>query len=318
MPEPRSSHQAAGLGAADMGALTVLGHANIDVQLQLQDLPKAHQSHPVLSRRTVYGGTAANVAAHAASLGVPTTLWARVGTDFPADWRERLEAAGLRLALDVDPERGTPTCFILHDAAGDQAYCMDQGAMGAMREHPPGVSLLDGMDGGSWLHFCTGAPEAYIDLAVEAGRRGIPVALDPGQEIRFAYDDRSLQRMLDAAAVLFVNEFELEVACRLMRYGDPVQFLDHVDTVVVTRGVRGATLYDGGKPVHVDAVPVAEVVDPTGAGDALRAGWYAGLHAGLGMEDALRWGVAAGAVAVRYAGPQERLVSRADLDALLA
>lgn len=301
-----------------MGALTVLGHANIDVQLQLEALPKAHESHPVLHRRTVYGGTAANVAAHAASLGVPTALWSRVGTDFPADWRARLEAAGLRLALDVDPERGTPTCYILHDAAGHQAYCMDQAAMGAMKENPPPASLLDGMDGSSWLHFCTGAPEAYEGLAAEAGRRGVPVTLDPGQEIRFAYTDRTLQRMLDHARVLFLNEFELDVACRLMSYGDPVQFLDHVDTVVITRGARGATLYGEGRPVHVDAVPVESVVDPTGAGDALRAGWYAGLHEGLSMEDALRWGVAAGAVAVRHPGPQDRLVSRADLDALLA
>ncbi len=290
-----------------------LGHANIDVQISLQDLPKPGQSHPVRHRRAVYGGTAANVAAHAASLGVPTTLWARVGPDFPPDWRERLEAAGLRLALDVDPERLTPTCFVLTDAQGHQAYCMDQAAMGVAAEHPPGPSLLDGMGEGDWVHFCTGQPEAFMDLAAAARERGVRVALDPGQELRYVYTARSFERLLDRSDVLFVNEVELDVACRHLSYGDPVQFLDHVDTVVVTHGARGATLYGPGKPAHVPAVPVEQVVDPTGAGDALRAGWYAGLHAGHDPATALRWGVAAGAVAVQHAGPQDRLVRVDDL-----
>ncbi len=296
-----------------MPSLLVLGHANIDVQLQLQGIPGPSESQPVQSRRTVYGGTAANVSVHAASLGVQTTLWARVGTDFPDPWRARLQSAGLHLALDVDEVRGTPTCFILTDSAGQQAYCMDQGAMGAMLEHPPEESLLAGMKPGDWLHICTGSPEAYMDLAAAARARGIKVALDPGQELRFAYDARSFEKLLDLSDLLFVNEFELDIACKYLSYGDPVQFLDHVENVVVTHGARGATLYGSGKPVHVDAVAVSNVVDPTGAGDALRAGWYAGLGAGLSMAVALRWGVAAGAVAVQHAGPQEYLVRRADL-----
>ncbi len=300
-----------------MPALLVLGHANIDVQLQLKGLPGPSESQPVQTRRTVYGGTAANVAIHAASLGVPTTLWARVGADFPADWRARLEASGLTLALDEDAARGTPTCFILTDADGNQAYCMDQGAMGVMTENPPSAELLAGLVAGDWLHICTGSPGAYMDLAKSARAKGIKVALDPGQELRFAYSPKTFEKLLDLCDLLFVNAFELDIACKYMSYGDPVQFLDHVDNIVVTHGDKGATLYGAGKPIHADALPVSSILDPTGAGDAFRAGWYAGLHARHSMETALRWAVAAGAVAVQHEGPQEHLVQPAELSTLV-
>ncbi len=71
----------------------------------------------------------------------------------------------------------------------------------------------------------------------------------------------------------------------------------------------------GRKPVKQPAFPV-KVVDPTGAGDAMRAGWYAALRSGRGMEEALRWGQAAAAVAVQHSGPQTRVVREEDLLAL--
>ena len=106
-----------------MPFLTVLGHSNIDVQLSVAAMPGGGRSSPVTDRRTVYGGTACNIARHAAGLGVPVRLWSRVGSDFPADWRADLEVDGVDLTFD-EGER-TPTCYILTAPDGEQAYMMD-------------------------------------------------------------------------------------------------------------------------------------------------------------------------------------------------
>lgn len=297
----------------------VCGHTNIDVQLQVQELPKAGQSVPVLDRRTVWGGTACNIARHAAGLGVGVRLWSRVGDDFPANWRDALVGDGVDLSfLDTAKGGRTPTCTILTDLLDRQCYAMDQGAMSAMAENPPPEGLVDGLSPGGWLHLATGDPLAYAPVADAARSRGVLVALDPGQEITFQYDARRFEGLLDLSDALFVNEHELRVACDFLGYGAPEQFLDHVDTVVVTRAERGATLYRAkGKPSQVPAFPVPRVVDPTGAGDAVRSGWYAALSEGRPMEQALRWGMAAASVVIQHPGPQDHVVRRPELDARL-
>ncbi|MEA3202598.1 MAG: nucleoside kinase [Thermoplasmata archaeon] len=299
--------------------LAVAGHANLDVQLQVKELPKPGQSVPVLERRTVWGGTAANVARHAGGLGVPVRLWSRVGPDFPPAWRAALEADGVDLAfLDVAKDALTPTCFILTDLLDRQSYAMDQGAMGRIDEHPAGPELLNGLADDAWLHVTTGSPLGYAHLVDAARRAGIAVAFDPGQELRFQYDTRSFEGLLDQAGLFFCNEPELVVACDYLGYGGAEQLLDHVDAVVVTRAEKGATLYRAKKkPFALPAFPV-RVLDPTGAGDALRAGWYAALHAGKDQEAALKWGLAAAAVKIQHVGGQDHVVRRAEVDAVLA
>lgn len=298
--------------------LAVCGHANLDVQLVVQELPRDGNSTPILERRVVWGGTGANIARHAASLGVPTRLWSRVGTDFPPAWRKALETTGVDLAhLDVAPGQATPTCFVLTDLVDQQAYCMDQGPMASMAAAPPSHQLLDGLGHGDWLHVGTGDPAAYGALVRQAKQKGLFVAFDPGQELRFLYDEHDFEALLNGCSLFFCNEAELDVALRLLSYGDAVQLLDHAEAVIVTRGPKGATLYrPRKKPLDVPAFP-AQVIDPTGAGDAFRAGWYAGLQAGKPFDEALRWAAAAGAVKVGRATPQDKPVTPSDLASLV-
>lgn len=305
-------------GHAKAAFVAICGHANIDVHLQVKELPKAEQSSPVLHRKTSWGGTGANIAHQAGGLGVPVRLWALVGDDFPAEWRAALAGVGVDASwLETMPERATPACFVLTDLLDRQAYCMDEGAMADMASHPPPTALAHGVAPGGWLHLATGDPLVYAVAADAARKAGLHVALDPGQEMRWRYDRRSFEGLLDLSHALFVNEEELRVAGAFLGYAAAEQFLDHVDTVVVTRAAKGASLYRRKqKPVHLPAYP-AKVVDPTGAGDALRAGWYAALHAGHSMETALRWGLAAAAIKVAHVGGQGHIVRRPELDALL-
>jgi len=306
-------------GHSGAAFVAICGHSNLDIHLQVKELPKAEQSTPALHRRVEWGGTGANTAHQAAGMGVPVRLWSLVGADFPAAWGTALDAAGVDASwMETVAGRDTPACYVITDLLDRQAYIMDEGAMHAMAEHAPPPALLDGVAPGGWLHLATGDPVVYAVAADAARERGLRVALDPGQEMRWRYDRRSFEGLLNLSHALFVNEEELRVACDFLRYAAAEQFLDHVDTVVVTRAAKGASLYRRkAKPVHLPAFPT-KVVDPTGAGDALRAGWYAALHAGHPMESALRWGLAAAAIKVRYVGGQTHIVKRAQLDSVLA
>lgn len=299
--------------------LAVCGHTNMDIHLQVKDLPKAEQSSPVLHRRVAWGGTAANIAHQCGGLGVPVRLWSLIGQDFPPNWRKALGDAGVDHSwLQEVAGKDTPACFVLTDLVDRQAYCMDEGAMSDMAASPPPETLTAGLPPGGWLHLATGDPLVYAVAADQAAKRGLHVALDPGQEMRWRYDRAAFEGLLELSDALFVNEEELRVACDFLRYGAAEQFLDHVDTVVVTRAAKGASLYRRkAKPVHLPAFP-ARLVDPTGGGDALRAGWYAALHAGKPMETALRWGLAAAAIIIGHEGGQGHILKRGELEAMLA
>jgi nucleoside kinase len=299
--------------------LAVCGHTNLDVLMRVRDLPQAGRSTPVLERRTARGGNGANIAIHAGSLGVPVRLWSRVGGDFPDAWRADLEAAGVDLrAFATEPSLPTPTCYIFTDLLDRQAFAVDQGPMAAMGEHPPPTELLDGMPRGAWLHLSTGDPLAYAPIADAAVKQGVRVSLDPGQEISFRYSERELSGLLSFADLLFVNEAELRTACEILGLTMAEDLLRFVDAVVVTRGAKGASLYRvGAKTVHANAFPVDRALDPTGAGDAFRSGWYAALKDGEPWESALRWAQAAGAAKVRHPGSQEHVLTRRDLEPYL-
>lgn len=297
--------------------LVVCGPCNLDILLRVQDLPKDGQSTPVLDRRVVRGGNGGNIAIHAAGLDVPVRLWSRVGADFPTTWRDDLQRRGVDDCLVIDGPT-TPTCFVFTDAFDRQCFAIDLGPRRDETEGPR-EDLISNIAAGGWLHLCTGDPLLYAAVASAAHAAGIHVALDPGQELSFRYDATALQGMLGLCDALFVNEAELAVAASLLGLTMPEDLLRFVPLVVVTRGAKGASLYRRNAAiVHAAAFSVDHLADPTGAGDAFRAGWYAALQQGLGTEMALRWGQAAGAAKVRHAGAQEHVLSRADLTRFLA
>lgn len=270
-----------------MPDLLVLGHANVDVILHVEAFPQAGASQPVGQRHTLYGGTAGNVAVHAAALGCDTALWSRVGQDFPSDWLDAMDKVGLDTTrLQVEAGNCTPTCYILDTPDGAQAYCMDQGAMGHLEEFPPQEAALVGVRRA--IHVTTGPPRAYEHILKLAKQRGMETNLDPGQELRYAYDEGDLQRLLHHVDRLWLNAVEAEIACKQLGI-DKIQFANKmVPEIIVTHGGDGLWLYKHGhQPLHIPVPEPTQVVDGTGAGDAVRAGTHAALSRGFALEDAL-------------------------------
>jgi sugar/nucleoside kinase (ribokinase family) len=273
--------------------LVVVGHLNLDILLEVGRLPGRDRTVPALSRRLQLGGTAANLALAAARWGVRTALVSRVGPDYPAEFEQRLRAAGIDLR-GVERVAGVSSsaCVIVHDARGDQFTVIDQGPMASPPDpRGPEPVLVDA----ARVHLTTGDPGYLRALQRRARARGIPVAVDPAQEIHYRWSPKQLAPYVADAEAMFGNEAELARAARLLRVGSVRALTTRVPLVVLTRGARGSRAYFRGGQVDAPAVRVRGRIDPTGAGDAFRGGFYAGWFAGEPLGHCLRAGSRAAA-----------------------
>jgi 6-phosphofructokinase 1/ribokinase len=255
--------------------LTVYGHINEDVILRVDHLP-GRGTAPVRSIARRMGGTAANTALVAASLGVPTRIVARVGRAFPREFLEDLEGGGIELCVEVRHGEG-PTCYILSDGE-EQMAAIYQGPMDDTDPFPAYSS--------DYVHFATGPPEAFLPAREGAEGR---VSVDPGQEISYRYSRETLRAMAMGADFFFCNEREYGIANAIL--GEPVERF--AKAVVLTLGGRGAELITESGRQRVEAFRPSRRLDTVGAGDAFRGGFYAALYRGMDVLDALRAGNAA-------------------------
>ena len=265
--------------------LAVAGHLNLDHLIEVPDLPARDRTVPVRRRRTVLGGTAANLALAASQWGVRSALISRAGADLPRGFLTDLARRGVDVR-GVEKVAGVASsaCFIVHDAKGGQVTLIDQGAMDdAGRGAVPERVLREC----GWLHLGTGHPRWIARLEAWARTHRLPVAVDPAQEIHYRWDADSLHGLLEGAEIFFGNESEVEEAVSLLKVGSADELTHLVPLVVMTRGRRGARAYFRGGRVDVPAARLARVADPTGAGDAFRGGFYAGWFAGQPLERCL-------------------------------
>src|SRR5437870_3145582 len=127
----------------------------------------------------------------------------------------------------------------------------------------------------------TGRPEYYAKIAAMAARLGKRVAFDPSQEIHYVYTPATFRSLLRRAEIFFGNQAEMKRALGFVNRKRPADLLEWADIVVMTRGDKGNTILSAEGKVDIPAISSRRVVDVTGAGDAYRAGFYAGLSRGL-------------------------------------
>jgi len=137
--------------------------------------------------------------------------------------------------------------------------------------------------------------------------------IDPGQQL-INFDGPGLLAFLDGAHVYIVNDYEWAVT--LERTGVPeADLVKRAHAVIVTRGAEGSTVFEGGQRTDVPAAKAERVVDPTGCGDAYRAGLLFGLDRGLSLARAARIGSLMGCLAVEERGTQSVRIDAAGLRA---
>src|SRR3712207_1557807 len=147
-------------------------------------------------------------------------------------------------------------------------------------------------------------PVAMARHTAECRQRGYPFAADPSQQLAWA-DGELIRELVDGADVLFTNEYE--AALLLQKTGWTAdEVLARVGCWVTTRAAEGVRVRQaGGEDLQVIAVPETKPVEPTGGGDALRAGFIAGRIWGLSLERATQLGSAVATAAVEVVGTQE-------------
>jgi adenosine kinase len=251
------------------------------------------------------GGIAANVAFGMAALGLRPMLVGSVGADF-ADYRRWLEAHQVDTRhVRVSERLHTARFICTTDADNNQIASFYAGAMNEAR-HIDLAGILRSDHDAEIVLICPDDPEAML-RHTQACRDGhVPFAADPSQQIA-RMEGTDLRQLVDGARYLFTNEYERALLIRKTGWSAD-QVLQQVGAWVTTTGPKGVIIESRtGPPVSVPAAALSQVTDPTGAGDAFRAGFLAGICRGLGHDGAARLGCALAALVMETSGTQEYL-----------
>lgn len=252
------------------------------------------------------GGCAGNVAYSLALLGERARVVAAAGHDFD-DYRRFLVDLGVDVeSISIDSRQVTACCFITTDRANNQITGFFPGAMSTARELSLGAAV------GPRTRFAIvmpDDPEAMLRHCREAKAAGVPLLFDPSFQV-IALDGEALAEAARGARAVLVNDYEYAVFQEKTGL-DERGLLELAEIWVVTRGEEGSRIAtrDGGT-IEIPAVPVGEVVDPTGAGDAYRAGFLAGLARDLDLETCGRMGSVAAVYAIESYGTQNHRYDR--------
>lgn len=274
--------------------LTVVGTVAYDTLARVQALPEPEATAGVLSvQADLPGGTGGNFAAAVGRLGMPARLLSAVGPDFEGSAYER---SLVRAGVDVSglERTGTPTsrCYIFFDGEGRQVSYFY-----------PGASADFAGKGGAKgrVHFCAGEIARYPDLMRQADW----VSFDPGQEL-FHRDPGQIVACMELVDLLFINRYERDLLEKKAGWDLKRIFDAGPSAVVETRGGEGTLVHTPGGRFAAPAVP-ARMVDPTGAGDAHRAGFLFALSKGAEMGAAARFASVMASFVIEQVGAQQGL-----------
>ncbi|MGI8681361.1 MAG: carbohydrate kinase family protein [Mycobacteriales bacterium] len=262
------------------------------------------------------GGVAANIAFGLGQLGLSAVLVGAVGTDFE-DYRDWL--TGHRVdtgSVYVSTSRHSARFMCTTDADQNQIASFYAGAMEEAREIElkPVVDRLDRLD---LVVISPNDPAAMLRHTRECRDLGYPFAADPSQQLA-SLEGGQIRELIEGAAYLFTNDYER----RLLEHKtgwSAEDILGRVGMWITTRGAKGVTLERPGAPVVAVAVPAERTkADPTGVGDAYRAGFLAGVAWRVSEERAAQLGCTLATLVIETVGPQEYAFSPDDFLARFA
>ncbi len=258
--------------------------------------------------RREFGGCAGNIAYSLQMLGGAPLMMATVGSEDFSSYARRLDALKLpRAHVREVPDSYTAQAFITTDLDDNQITAFHPGAM--MHSHlnhvadakdvKLGIVAPDGRDG-------------MLQHAREFHEAGIPFIFDPGQGLPM-FDGADLSRFIDMASYVTVNDYEAKLVEE--RTGETVEALSkRVKAFVVTRGGDGSTIFTDGKRLDIPSVAPQAVVDPTGCGDAYRAGLLHGIVTGMDWSLTGRLASLIGSIKIARRGAQNHRFTRDEIE----
>lgn len=260
--------------------------------------------------RKEFGGTAGNIAYNLKMLGGEPMPMATVGRDF-AQYEAWLDQHGIsRTYVKTIPEAYTAQAYITTDLDDNQITAFHPGAMSFAHTQDVHAAIKAGAKIGS---VSPDGRDAMILHAQQFADAGLPFIFDPGQGLpMFGGDD--LKAFIDKATYVAVNDYESEMI--MDRTGWSLKDIaERVDALIVTRGGKGSNIYTRTKTYEIPTASVTSLADPTGCGDAYRAGLLHGLINGMDWETTGRIASLIGAIKIERPGPQNHFVSVDDFRA---
>ena len=264
---------------------------------------------PTLRRE--YGGCAGNIAYTLAKLGGEPLVMAAVGND-GHDYLARLKSWGASTEfVRVIDDSYTAQAIIITDQDNNQITAFHPGAM--QLAHTTSVPT-DRSD----ITLAIIAPDgrdAMLSHAAQLAAAKIPFVFDPGQGLPM-FDGAELRAFVEQARWVAVNDYEGHMLCERMGVTlEELSRLPNLDGVIVTLGAQGCDLWQAGQRSHVPGVAAAEVLDPTGCGDAFRGALLHGLALGWPLARCVALGNQLGAVKIAQRGGQNHQLPAGLLDA---
>ncbi len=271
----------------------IVGHTAIDHISRVAHLPEKNCSTHITDRQIYFGGGAANIAAGIAMLGERVTLVSCIGDDFAgSDYERWMQKLDIGQQFFTVPGTHTPTAFMFTDDAGDQMTFFEWGASKAFAESDA-PSL-------PFVHMATADPTFNCHIA----ERSEFASFDPGQDV-FYYSKEQLETIIDNIDVLFANQHEVKQMCETLKITRET-LIGKVDTAIFTMSGDGSTLYTKGAEHFIPVVPVT-LADPTGAGDAYRAGFLSAYVRGYTPVTCCKIGTVTASYVVEHVGCQTHL-----------
>lgn len=258
--------------------------------------------------RREFGGCAGNIAYNLKLLGGDPLIMATVGSD-AQPYLERLDNLGLpRTHVRQIADSFTAQAFITTDLDDNQITAFHPGAMSF--SHLNQVSEAEGITLGIV------APDGRDGMMAHAksfAAAGIPFIFDPGQGLPM-FNGEELLEFIRLADYACFNDYEARLACD--RTGQTLeQLATQLRALIVTRGGEGSEIYADGQRIHIPCVKASQVVDPTGCGDAYRAGLLYGISHGYNWAATGQLASVMGALKIAERGGQNHRPSREDIAA---
>ena len=292
-------------------SIQVSGSIAFDTILQFQGNFKenlAYESDKALSlsffcpgMKKEFGGCAANIAYNLRLLGQECILLGSVGSD-GKEYLRKINESGVNTDFcEIDDGLFTAQAIITTDIKGNQLTSFHPGAMGSAGRF--GISDLV-------TSFGIVSPNSYnamVRHAKEFREKNIPFIFDPGQALpMFSRED--ICQFVDLSSWVAVNENESEILCDIL--GESLisiaeRLTGHeTSSLIQTLGSRGVNVFIGKEKFSLAALKTTNEIDPTGCGDAFRAGLLYGLNNGRSIQDSVKFGNAMGYIKVQSSGAQ--------------
>ena len=258
--------------------------------------------------RREFGGTAANIAYNLRLLGEQPLVMATVGEDIDP-YLARLEKLGMETRLlKRIPGQFTAQAFITTDLDDNQITAFHPGAMNFAHENRVGREL-----GAALAIIAPDGKQGMLEHAEQCAAHGVRYMFDPGQGLPM-FSGPELEQLLRGAAFVAVNDYE----GRLLeeKTGRRLEEIARgVEALICTLGGKGSLIYAGGQRHEIPCVEEEAVVDPTGCGDAYRAGLLYGIAHGWDWPRTGRLAAVMGAIKIARRGAQNHAPSRDEIEA---